>query len=88
LTAIGGITIKNVGHAHGWHQYVEAGLLDIKRSGKLAPAEEEAQRLQLHFKFDDDTFRVCLGFVDLLACTMHEGTDFHDHARKFGDVGA
>jgi hypothetical protein len=23
-----------------------------------------------------------------LACTMHEGTDFHDHARKFGDVRA
>jgi len=23
-----------------------------------------------------------------LACAMHEGTDFHDHARKFGDVGA
>ena len=23
-----------------------------------------------------------------LACTMHEGTDFHGHARKFGDVGA
>ncbi len=23
-----------------------------------------------------------------LACTMHEGTDFYDHARKFGDVGA
>jgi poly(3-hydroxybutyrate) depolymerase len=25
---------------------------------------------------------------DVLACTMHEGTDFHDHARKFGDVRA
>jgi type IV secretion system protein VirB4 len=23
-----------------------------------------------------------------LACTMHEGRDFCDHARKFGDVGA
>jgi quinol monooxygenase YgiN len=23
-----------------------------------------------------------------LACTMHEGTDFHGHACKFGDVGA
>ncbi len=26
--------------------------------------------------------------VKALACTMHEGTDFYDHARKFGDVGA
>jgi hypothetical protein len=26
--------------------------------------------------------------VRALACTMHEGTDFHGHARKFGDVGA
>jgi hypothetical protein len=26
--------------------------------------------------------------VALLACTMHEGTDFHGHAWKFGDVGA
>jgi len=23
-----------------------------------------------------------------LARTMHEGTDFHGHARNFGDVGA
>jgi hypothetical protein len=23
-----------------------------------------------------------------LACTMHEGTNVHGHARKFGDVGA
>jgi hypothetical protein len=57
--------------SYGWHQYVEAGLLDIKRSSKLASAEEEAQRLQLHFKFDDDTYRVCLGFVDLLDEEFH-----------------
>ncbi len=62
---------RPTGLSYGWHQYVEAGLLDIKRSSKLASAEEEAQRLQLHFKFDDDTYRVCLGFVDLLDEEFH-----------------
>jgi AbrB family looped-hinge helix DNA binding protein len=26
--------------------------------------------------------------IRALTCTTHEGADFHDHARKFGNVGA
>ena len=35
--------------------------------------------------FNHDSMARVLG---ALACTMHEGADFHGHARKFGDVGA
>ena len=28
------------------------------------------------------------GALSTLACTMHEGTDVHGHARRFGGVGA
>jgi amino acid transporter len=31
---------------------------------------------------------ICILVSFTLACTMHEGTDFHDHARKFGDFDA
>jgi hypothetical protein len=36
----------------------------------------------------DEPRRRLAGMMSGLACTMHEGTDFHGHACKFGDVVA